>query len=170
MEYTLSKKGIELIKEFECFKPEPYLCPAGFLTIGYGHKLSKAEIDFYKITKHVLLEEDAVDLLKKDLQISERAVNQLIQEMLNQHEFDALVSFTFNAGKDALEKSTLRHLINNGQHEEAPRQFIRWVYATDPETSFKKKLEGLVTRRKREANVYALANYTCPIDPSIFKK
>jgi lysozyme len=90
---------------------------------------------------------EAIELLSRDLAIAEAAVRRLITIPLNQSQFDALVSFAFNVGEGALERSTLRRRINQGNWALAKREFLRWVHADG------KKLEGLVARRLAEAGL-----------------
>lgn len=63
---------------------------------------------------------------------------------------DALVSFTYNLGSGALQRSTLRRVINRQSHHNVPSQLMRWVWAGG------RKLRGLVRRREAEANLYAV--------------
>jgi lysozyme len=140
---AISDKGIDIIKRFEGFSPTVYFCPAGYPTIGYGHVVLDHE-DFSKgVSKR-----QAETLLKKDAQIAERAVLRLISVPLTDGQFDALVSFTYNLGGGALQRSTLRHVINRGDHHDVPRQLMRWVWAGG------KKLNGLIRRRKAEVDLY----------------
>ena len=90
---------------------------------------------------------EAIELLSRDLAIAEAAVRRLIAVPLTKSQFDALVSFTFNVGEGALEKSTLRRRINQGNWELAKRELVRWVFADG------KKLKGLVVRREEEAEL-----------------
>lgn len=136
-----SAAGIALIKRFESFCATVYRCPAGKPTIGYGHVILPGE-QFSTIT-----EADAIELLRHDLAIAEAAVRRLITVPLTQNQFDALVSFTFNVGEGALEKSTLRRRINQGNWALAKRELMRWVYADG------KKMKGLVARREEEAGM-----------------
>ena len=136
-----SDAGIALIKRFESFCATIYRCPAGKHTIGYGHVVLPGE-QFGRIT-----EADAIELLRRDLAIAEAAVRRLINVPLTQSQFDALVSFTFNVGEGALEKSTLRRRINQSDWVLAKRELLRWVYADD------KKLKGLVVRREAEVGM-----------------
>lgn len=136
-----SDAGIALIKRFESFCATVYRCPAGKPTIGYGHVVLPGE-QFGTIT-----EPEATELLRHDLAIAEVAVRRLIIVPLTQSQFDALVSFTFNIGEGALEKSTLRRWINQGNWALAKRELLRWVYADG------KKLKGLVVRREAEAGL-----------------
>jgi lysozyme len=91
---------------------------------------------------------EAREILAKDLRSAEASVLRLITAPLNQHQFDALVSFTFNLGGGALQRSTIRVKINRREYEEAASQFMRWVWAGG------KKLEGLVRRRKAESEMF----------------
>ncbi|MBN8542806.1 MAG: lysozyme [Alphaproteobacteria bacterium] len=89
-----------------------------------------------------------IDALRKDLRVAEQAVMRLIHVPLTQNQFDALVSFTFNLGSGALQRSTLRRKINRGEHEAAAREFSKWVFAGG------KRLSGLVRRRQAEGKLY----------------
>ena len=95
-------------------------------------------------------EAQAEELLRQDAQIAERAVLRLINVPLTDGQFDALVSFTYNLGGGALQRSTLRRKINREAHAEVPEQFMRWVWAGG------RKLKGLVRRRKAEVTLYQL--------------
>lgn len=71
-----------------------------------------------------------------------------IRVALGNNQFDSLVSFTFNVGVAALQRSTLRQRINAGEHSLASKEFMRWVWGGG------KKLPGLIRRRRLEANLY----------------
>jgi len=90
--------------------------------------------------------------LRQDAVIAERAVLHLINVPLTDGQFDALVSFTYNLGGGALQRSTLRRKINREEHGKVPEQFMRWVWAGG------RKLKGLVRRRAAESSFY-IANY-----------
>lgn len=138
-----SRYGIALIKRFEGFEPHIYNDAAGYPTIGYGHLIRPQEDFSAGISKT-----QAEALLRQDVSIAERAVIRLIHEPLSQSQFDALVSFTFNLGSGALQRSTLRRKINGGYHHEVPQELLRWVWAGG------RKLRGLVRRRKAEGKMY----------------
>ena len=140
---TLST-GLALIKRFEGFSATPYLCPARIWTIGYGHVLLPAE-------RHTLMQVDeamAERLLIGDVHFAERAVRKYIHIPLSQNQFDALVSFTFNVGAGALQRSALRRVINRGEADEIPRQWMRWVWGGG------RRLTGLARRRAAELLVF----------------
>ena len=73
----------------------------------------------------------------------------LISVPLTDGQFDALVSFTFNLGAGALQRSTLRRKVNRGEHEDVPAELIKWVWSND------KRLRGLIIRRRAEAFAYS---------------
>lgn len=137
----ISDAGLSIIKKFEGLRLKAYRCPAGVLTIGYGHTGNVEEGQ--EITK-----EQAEELLRRDLERFEDAVSELITHPIKQHQFDALVSFTYNVGINALRKSTLRRLLNGGDAEMAAREFTRWVRAGG------KVLKGLQRRRFAEQQLF----------------
>jgi lysozyme len=142
MHRYINSRGINLIKHFEGFRKKPYICAGGHLTIGFGHKILAHE-NFSKISYS-----EGEFLLRKDLQIVEKAVLRNIRSQINDNQFAALVSFTFNLGAGALQRSTIRQKINYGQHQEASIEFLRWVYAKG------KISNGLVKRRQAEYDLY----------------
>ena len=105
-------------------------------------------------------EEEAGDLLQRDVRWAERGVLRLIDVPLTDGQFDALVSFTFNLGTGALQRSTLRRKVNREEHAEVPREFMRWVWAGVIQ------LKGLVRRRCAEADFY-LSLSTASYDSSM---
>lgn len=135
-----SATGLSLIKRYEGFSATPYQCPAGYWTIGYGH-LCAAD-------HPPMSEAQAEEALRNDVTTAERAVQRLIARSLRQSQFDALVSFTFNLGAGALQRSRLRQVINRGEDESVPREFMRWVFAGG------RPLKGLKARRQAESALY----------------
>lgn len=132
---------IQKIKEFEGFRSTAYKCPAGVLTIGYGHTAGVKQGD--RIT-----EDKAERLLRKDL-IHYEAFVESLRVSQKQEKFDALVDFAYNVGCAALEESTLLKKIRACRPDKEIRaEFMRWVYSN------KKKMPGLVIRRKWEADRY----------------
>lgn len=137
-----SSRGIDLIKRHEGFREKPYYCPAGKLTIGYGHVVKNGE-RFEEITP-----EEGEALLRNDVAEAESATNLLVKVPLNQNEFDALVSLIFNIGAANFRRSTLLQLLNKEMRYMAAQEFSKWVY------SKKKKLPGLVRRREDEKQLF----------------
>ena len=137
-----SEKGKAIIKKHEGLRLQAYKCPAGVLTIGYGH--TRNVFDGQKIS-----ERDAEVLLAYDVKTAEDVVNRYVKVELNQNQFDALVSFVFNLGAGNFGKSTLLKVINKTPNDPAiTAQFQRWINAG------RKPLPGLVKRRQEEAKLY----------------
>ncbi len=141
----ISKQGLDLICRFEGFSPVIYICPAGYPTIGYGHLITEANKEQFL---GGVDEDEALELLRSDAGKAERAVLRLISVPLTQGQFDALVSFTFNLGSGALQRSTLRRKVNREEHADVPAELVKWVWAGG------RKLKGLVKRRAAEAKLY----------------
>ena len=140
-----SQEGIALIKKFEGCKLESYLCKASVWTIGYGSTKGVSE-------GMTISQERADMLLLEDLEIFEEEVNNLIKVDLEQHQWDAIIAWTFNLGSANLLASTLLKKLNDKKWEEVPEQIKRWNKATvDGE---KQVLEGLVRRREAEASLF----------------
>ena len=141
----INEAGLALIKHFEGFSQEIYLCAAGKRTIGYGHLLKNGE-DF----KGGITLNAAENLLLDDLRNAEMAVKRLISEKINDNQFSALMSFTFNLGSAALQRSSLRRKINSGYISEAGDEFLRWIFAGG------KKYSGLYRRRYAEKLLFEM--------------
>ena len=137
----ISEKGLALIRQFEGLRLLAYKCAAGVPSIGYGHTRTA------KMGQSIT-QEHAEELLREDVARFEAAVSRLVKVPLTQGQFDALVSFAFNLGAKALEKSTLLRLLNAGDYSGTAAQFDRWVYASG------KKLSGLVKRRAAERALF----------------
>ena len=144
----LGSKGLELIKSFEGFYSKPYLDPIGIPTIGYG-------ATYYPNKKKVtmkdkpLTEKEASDLLKEMMTTYENDVKRLVKRELNQNQFDALVSFTYNLGGANLGKSTLLKKVNANPCDKTIKdEFLKWNKAGG------KVLNGLTRRRNAEAELY----------------
>jgi lysozyme len=140
--------GIALVKRFEGLQLEPYRDAAGFWTVGYGHLMSR---DRTAPRPQPVDGEHAEALLHEDLTRTAGAVLRLARVPLEDGQFAALVSFTFNLGSGALAASTLLRRVNDERHDEAAGEFGRWVHAGG------RRLTGLVRRRRAEAELYASA-------------
>ena len=136
----ISDACVTLVKTFEGFEAKAYKCPAGVWTIGYGHTLNVKPTD-------VITEVAASMLLKEELQNYADKVDKLVA-VASQSQFDALVSFAYNLGVNALGTSTLikKHLA--ADYKGAQAEFARWNKAAG------KVLQGLVKRRAAEAALY----------------
>ena len=141
-----SDVGIELIKKYEGCVLKAYKCPSGVWTIGYGH--TNGVKSGMQITKA-----QALDYLKQDLSVFEKAVTNYVKVPLNQNQFDALVSFSFNCGAGALKTSTLLQKLNSSDYNGAANEFLKW------NKSKGKVLNGLVRRRQEEKELFLKTNY-----------
>jgi len=81
-----------------------------------------------------------------------------VKAPITQNQFDALVSFTYNEGTGALEKSTLLVKLNEKNYTEAAAHFLAWDKITDPKTGEKVVCETLVQRRKEESHLFLSAD------------
>lgn len=141
----ISENGLSLIKRHEGLRLEAYRCPAGVVTIGYGHTRT-ARIGM------VIREEEADRLLRSDVRMAEQVVDATALRTLTplqQNQFDALVSFVFNVGSGNFATSTLRKkVVANPADKSIGDEFEKWVHAGG------KKMTGLVNRRKDERELY----------------
>ena len=141
---TTGQKGIALIKKWESCRLTAYQCSAGKWTIGWGNTFYE---DGNKVKEgDKITQVRAEELFKNLLPKFESIVNKKIKLSLNQNQFDALVSHTWNTGGS----DTLFDLVNR----KAKDSYIRDWFETKYITANGKVLKGLVSRRKEEANLY----------------
>ena len=141
----ITQSGLDLIRRFEGFSPIIYHDAAGLPTIGYGHLLRPGEADIFA---GGISQAAGEALLIKDVESAECAVLRLIRVPLSDGQFDALVSFAFNLGSGALQRSALRRKVNREEHHDVPAEFMRWVWAGG------RRRKGLIRRRRAEAARY----------------
>ncbi len=139
---TISQDCIDLVKRREGFSPTPYVCPAGKWTVGFGHT-DGVTADTPRIT-----EEEASEMLAKELTRFAVRVERLVVRPLSQNQFDALVSFAYNVGMGNFASSTLLKKVNAGDMAGAADEFNRWVHGGG------KVLPGLVRRRAAEKSLF----------------
>ena len=137
----MNEAGLQLLKEFEGFRSNAYLCPAGVPTIGFGFTLGVKLGD--KITKA-----QAEKRLKQELRAYEDAVLKACSIEPNENELAAMTCLAWNIGISGFQKSSVIKANNRGDHQAAARAFQLWnkaggvVYA------------GLTRRRAAEAALY----------------
>ena len=144
---NVSAAGIALIKEFEGFPNggRPYRDPVGVWTIGYGHTAGVGP------NSPRLTERAASRLLEQDLSRTyERYVEALpMAAALNQHQFDALVSFVFNLGPGAIGADTgIGRALRGRDWRRAADEMLRWNRAGG------RVLAGLTRRRQAERALF----------------
>ena len=130
-----SDRGIALIKSFEGCRLTAYLCPSGVWTIGYGHTSGVKK-------GQVITLAQAESFLKSDLEKYEKYVIET-GLVLNQNQFDALVSFTYNCGNGNLKK-----LINGRTLPEIADAMLLYNKSNG------KVLAGLTRRRQAERELF----------------
>ena len=140
--------GVKLIADFEGLSLVPYLCPAKIPTIGYG-------CTYYPNGKKVTMndatitQKEAFDMLAFIVDEFSVKVGRLLKVQLNQHQFNALVSFAYNCGIANLQNSTLLRKVNANPNDPTIKdEFLKWNKGGG------KVLNGLTKRRQMEAEVY----------------
>jgi lysozyme len=174
--YETSPAGIALLKKFEGLRTEPYICPGGTLTVGFGqtiqkeaaHKISTSEAE---AMLHASLSETYVPDIKR-----------LVKVPLSQREFDMLVSLDYNIGATVLNDPTqdvknnrqrieMLPLLNASHYEEASLEFPKLTKG-GPE---RKYYRGLLKRRMAEMFVFRNSTSVpealrVPIEDDSFRK
>ncbi|NHB89720.1 lysozyme [Photorhabdus tasmaniensis] len=133
----ISDKGLKALKRYEGCSLTAYRCPAGVLTIGYGHTRGVKP-------GNVIKEQQATRFLLEDLAPVYLKIESNVKVSLTQGQFDALCSFIFNCGTGAFVRSTLLKKLNAGDYKGAADQFMRWNQAGG------RILPGLDARRASE--------------------
>ena len=140
-----SKNGLHLTEQFEGLRltayPDPGTGGAPW-TIGYGHTGPDVHPGL------TITQQQAENLLARDIQTASDAVNRLVKYHLTQEEFDALVDFTYNCGAGNLQISTLLKKVNAGDMVGASKEFAKWNLANGH------VLQGLVNRRQAEMRLF----------------
>jgi len=148
---SVSDAGLEFITSHEGLRLELYNDPAGHATIGVGHLVHLGPIDGRASEAEFangITRAEAMDLLREDVGTAEDAVRRLVDVPLNQNQFDALVSFTFNLGEGNLQSSTLLRRLNQGEYDAVPSELNRWTRGGG------QVLPGLVRRRAEEGELF----------------
>ena len=142
-QFSYSERGMALTKDFEGLRLRAYEDVAGVLTVGYGHTGHDVR------TGLTITEPEAERLLRGDLAEAIACVCRAVAARIEQHHFDALVDFCFNAGRGSFLESTLLRKVNLGDFAGAAAQFGEWVHAGG------EVVPGLVRRREAEARMFA---------------
>lgn len=132
----------DFIEQWEGFRETAYLCPAGVLTIGFGHTGSDVK------EGQVVTYKEAYDMLLEDLKRYASGLAAWVNVKVTEGQYIALLSLAFNVGVGAVAKSTLLRLLNAGDIEAAGDEFLKWTYAAGRE------LPGLVRRRREERKLF----------------
>lgn len=139
-----------MLMNFEGTVLHRYLDQAGVVTVGTGHALTAAEKAAGAYAEGITRAE-AKELLRLDVARAEEQVRTYVKVPLERHQFDVLVSFTFNLGGGALQKSQLLVQLNQGNYGAVPLELVRWMKRRDPRTGLLVEDSGLLARRRAEA-------------------
>ena len=173
---TLSPQGTSFIVSLEGMRAQMYNDNVGHCTIGIGHLIHRGNCIFPifgnnappspEQRQHFALEAPfhqplsqaaAVSLFRKDIASVEDVVNSRVTAALDQPQFDALVSFTFNVGTIWFASSTLIKRLNAGHYQDVPDEMKRWVKSTSNGIQIVNAV--LVRRRGREADLFENGRY-----------
>lgn len=136
--------AVPLIKKWEGYKEEAYICPAGKWTIGYGTTKGVKKGDRVDQIR-------AENLLRMDIKNDFLpAIYRHTSVPLNPNQLAAIISAVYNLGSIFVSpnNSTFLSLLNQGMYYHAAEQFHRWVHAGG------RKLPGLKARRRAEKELF----------------
>ena len=149
---AVPQAAVDLSKRFEGFhrvprsdpvRAHPYVCPAGFWTIGYGHLCDPKHPPITEAEGEARLAQDLTNALKATLRYCP------VMATEPETRLAAIVDFTFNLGAGRLQTSTLRRRVNQRDWSAGAQELRRWVYGGG------RVLPGLVARREAEAVLLA---------------
>ena len=145
------RSALSLIKFFEGFRAQAYLCPAGIPTYGYGETLNVR-------LGMSITEPEALALLETRYDEFEAKVKSMLTATPTDNQLGALTSFAYNLGPGNLKKSSLLRDFNAGRVSQAADGFLKWAYAKDPKTKQLVVLPGLMKRRSAERELFLKAS------------
>ncbi|MBO5837175.1 MAG: glycoside hydrolase family protein, partial [Oscillospiraceae bacterium] len=153
-DFSSSDKLVEVLKKMEGFSKKPYWDVSQY-TVGYGTRCPDDKLEQYK--KEGITKAEAEALLKKDLASREKAINNFIDKYelkLKQHQFDALVSFTYNCGTKWMNEDDgmFNNAVRSGDvGNDLLYAMVMWCSAGGEYI--------LIDRRMCEANMYINGKY-----------
>lgn len=163
---NLKPEMLKMLKHHEGVRFKPYLCPAVVWTVGVGRVLYQEQIRLPVVRKEgytgiirkefelrgednrAWTQEEVDALLAEDIVRFTRGVARLVNDRASDSQFSAMVSFAFNAGLGALQRSTIRMKHNRKDYQGAAEAFMMWTKGGG------RVLSGLVKRRIDEKNLY----------------
>lgn len=142
---------------------DPYICPAGYWTIGWGHVVlgpngqmlrgQSTKALAYSMYPNGITMAEAEMLLQSDLIKYENGVRPMCTIHTTPAQFGAMVALTLNIGIGGFQKSSVARFHKAGAHQQAANAFLSWDKATVPGKG-RIVLPGLVSRRQEERALY----------------
>ena len=147
----INQATIDLVKRWEGFKAEAYLCPANVWTIGYG-TTSRAGIGVTVTRGMRTTEAQAEEWLRMGLEKFADHIRPSITAPINENEFGAFLSLAYNIGPNGFKgSSALRH-FNAGDKAKAAAAIKLWNKAAV--NGKRLVMRGLVNRREDEVKLF----------------
>lgn len=164
---AINEAGLAIINQFEVPEDgdkrtpglDPYLCPAGVATIGYGRALRGSDGKLLKgpaglaeakrMYPNGITMAQAVAYRGEDIAAAEAAIDRLTKGVkLNPNQRSALISFVFNVGGGNFAESNMLRLIKVGKFQAAANEFPKWKFSNG------KVMNGLIKRRALERDLF----------------
>jgi GH24 family phage-related lysozyme (muramidase) len=148
--FSISDEGFDFLKQLEALKNKLYNDSQDHCTIGVGHLVHRGKCDGTESAKFKagLTDDEGLALFREDLGVYESAVANGVTSRLNQHYFDALVSFAFNIGIGAFQGSGVLRQVNAQNYSLVPAEMMKWM-----------KPPELKNRRTAEARLFRTGQY-----------
>lgn len=140
--------GYNFIAKKEGFRSNPYIDSVGVATIGYG-TIKYPNGKKVSLKDKPVTQETAFSFLKRDADIFAQSVFKYVGSSVNQNQFNALVSFSYNLG---IRSIFLNKVAKNPNSPTVANEFKKWVYGNV--NGVNKKLDGLIKRRSEEVEMY----------------
>lgn len=142
---SFSNNAVNVIKKYELFKEKEYICPAGYLTIGYGTIVKKnPELKGKKISEGTATRY-LTNFIKDEIVPT---LNRKVRVPLTQNQFDALTVLLYNIGPTAFSESKLLKMINSQNKNGIIKEWKEF------QMSDGKVSQGLIRRRKEELELF----------------
>lgn len=135
-----------IICPLQAYTATPFEANQNIYTIGYGDTRYQNGSPVKKNDK--ITQQQADDLFTFRINQFESKLAPMLTMNLNQSQYDALISLSYNIGLTAFGNSTILKLLKSGSYQEAGNHFLDWIYQNG------KVLSGLVDRRQRERSLY----------------
>ena len=141
-----AKRASPVLREFEGFRAEPYRCPKGKWTIGYGTTV----IEGSPVTPGTrpVTRAEAEELMQDDMVMFQKEFLPLVKVPLTVGQLAALTSFVYNIGTTRFRTSTMLKFLNAGRYDAVAEQFMVWVFVG------LQRSNGLIRRRAAERALF----------------